>query len=925
MTVSHMEKPRALLIAEKPSLAKTIEEVIKKHQAQMLYDIKCMSLRGHIFSVLMPNELDPRLAKWEWDTLPIDPEQYGGWRNILRNEPHAKNQRSNEDIYKDILREVKSGRYQCIINAGDPDQEGELLVQEVIRALPVKLPVKRFWTNDLTEGAVLNALTHLRDDDNDRMLKNLYAAACGRQRSDWMFGLNGSRAVGLKLGVSASVGRVETAQLNIVCKREEEIRNFVPHTVYGVKAEYTEGWAGTLFNKDKISYDKEERDKDKVLGIVWFETRQEAQSLINGIPDKGTVISCTEKTGVKTQPPKLFKLSTIQHEAGKLGFGAEKTLSILESLYLKKLTSYPRTGCEYISSHEDVMSMLRAAAAVPELAPYVSRITQSDIDRVRSSNRWMNDAAAAEEGHTGLCPTTNVPNMNELSADEKTIYTLLARQFVSIFLPPLVQNKVQIIVDIGGHLFRSNGTRVVDKGYTSIFGRNLNDTILPIKKTGDIVDIRELILTEKTSQCPKRYTSAELVSVCEAPYIFLEDERLKKLKPKIGTPATRADIIRKLIDSKTHPYLREIQEGTKKNARTVLQPTPEGELLIKNLDGCMLTKVDMTGYLQEELDRVKAGTLTLDEFYKDVVRQVTELVQEIKEKEMTPIKQRIVIGQCSNCGNDILEGSKMFYCSGYKKDGSGCNFLVWKNQFSKEEARVLASGETIRKTLLVQGQRTEDEFVYDWEKNEPVVVGDTSESIGKCPLCGKANVLASKYKYTCDVCGFRTSRTFGKYTIQPQTFMKMLGGECFQIKVNGQPASITFVKELKRIGYVMGHSDVTCPCCKEQKLVSTDVMFECKSCGFKLWRNQSGHLLTEEEAASLCTNGKVGPVRGMRDKHGKPFKTAPYILLDKSGKTSYDFGKQKQTRKRKSKGKTKQKYTFEGLDPEEFIKSLTRP
>ena len=213
---------KALLIAEKPSLRREIETVYKKHKSEIPYEITFMEQRGHLLTLKNPSELDEELKKWDWDTLPIHPEEYGGWQYKPISEKKTGKFLTSQERFEAIGKELKSGSYDFVINAGDPDQEGELLIRIVLAALKNKLPVKRYWTNALTEEKILDALKNLRDDDHEPELVHLLDAAYARQHSDWRFGMNISRAATLKMGARCACGRVKTPILGIVCKREKE-------------------------------------------------------------------------------------------------------------------------------------------------------------------------------------------------------------------------------------------------------------------------------------------------------------------------------------------------------------------------------------------------------------------------------------------------------------------------------------------------------------------------------------------------------------------------------------------------------------------------------------------------------------------------------------------------------------------------------
>ena len=787
---------RALLIAEKPSLRRTIEAVYKKYIKEIPYQIDFMDQRGHLLTLVLPDEMDPSLKKWSWSTLPIEPEKLGGWRYKVIQERKTGNFLTSAERYDAIRKKLQTGSYDFIINAGDPDQEGELLIRIVLAELKrellnskaklnneleriteaksatelgndsdVKLedkhraysdaetkadiPIKRFWSNDTTEPKVLEALKNLRDDDNDPMLVNLLKAAYARQHSDYRVGMNISRAASLKMDSRVACGRVKTPIMSIVCRRELEILNFVPSTVYGVKVRYEEGFegqlaepgvlnsAGTKGNAKGLKDDKASKDEDKALeadkkkqakqdadsnaktgeteekeegaGLIWFDTKEEAEALIKTLSGPARVLKFQSRKQ-ETQPPKLYKLATLQIAAGKLGYSSAKTLEIVQSLYEKGYVSYPRTDCEFISSNEKLYELLRSCMGVPGLEEYIKTITNGAIKKVRSSNRWVNDKKLQEAGHSALIPTTYKPDFARLTKEQQDIYRLICRQFTAIFLPPLVQKKVELIADISGQLFRSTGKTLVDEGYSRIFGTKSTDAMIPQHKTGDVIPTESFELAEKTSSCPKRFTDADLIAVCEAPHRFLTDMSHKALGRalKIGTSATRASIIEELI--KRDKYLQRRKE--KKTEYIV--PTEDGMHIYERLKDRKICQVDMTAEWEEQLELIREGKLELSAFEEGMRQDVRAMIEDIRSLgtdrrtggNNSASQGFRIVGSCPECKGSILSGPKGFFCSNYK---SGCGVGAYKSvelpgneqmsySVSDAEFAKLIRGETINVT-----------------------------------------------------------------------------------------------------------------------------------------------------------------------------------------------------------------------------------
>ena len=880
----------ALLIAEKPDLMRKIEEVYKNHIPEIPYRITFASQRGHLVTLKQPDELDEEMKEWSWETLPFHPEEHGGWQYKVIKEKKTGSYMTAQERYDHIKDELASKRYNFVINAGDPDQEGELLIRIVLSYAKNKLPVKRFWTNDLTESHILDALKNLRDDDRDPMLRNLLSAAYGRQHSDYRFGMNLSRAATLKMNTRVACGRVKTPILAIVCRREEEIRNFKPHTWYGIKAVYDAGFEGTLFDKNAMSAE-EGADADKREGIVWFDKKEDAEALCKEIPKNAKVLSFVKKP-IRTKAPKLFKLATLQIAAGKLGFNDADTLTIIQSLYEREYLSYPRTDCEYLSSEEDYYGILRAIMAVPDLAPFVKKISKSAIEATRRDSRWINDAALKESGHSAIRPTTKSVDYASLTEEEQAIYSLVCRQFVAIFLPPLMQERTQLIAESGGHLFRSSGKTLVDAGFTEIFGTKFTDMVIPEYSAGADLLIDRFQISEKNAVCPKRYTSPEIIAACENPAKYLDDPTLKALgkRLKIGTPATRSGIIRQLID--VDGYLEEKKE----KKTTYIVPTETGDAIIKNLGPCDICKVDLTGIWEEQLEDVRTGKMSLAELEASMRKDVERMIKDIRSREMASLgkaKTHKKIGVCPKCGKDLHEGEKGFFCMGFR-DTPKCGVGSWKDvcgvTLSAEEFLLLMDGKELEKSLD-DDPSVIQKLTYDFASNKVVTIG--GKPIGKCPVCGKT-MLETGTDYHCEdpKCTCKASKTLLGAQITREDFEELLAGHTIEkklrkkdgtkwpqvLRIKADGDGYEFVRRENRTE----ESKFDCPCC--QNPLSEDRWKLTCSCGFKCYKTQCGHEMTEEDLEDLFFDGETRVFKGLKwPKGGEKFSASVVIDKDKKG------------------------------------------
>ncbi len=923
----------ALVIAEKPDLARKIEASYQKHKSEIPYRITVLSQRGHLLETCMPDELDPSLKRWSWDTLPIYPENYGGWKYHVIKEKKTGNFKTSKERYDEIKRALSSGQFDFVIHAGDPDQEGELLVNMVLTQAKNKLPVKRFWTNDVTDTAIFHELQHLHDDEHDPMMINLLSAAYSRQHWDWLFGVNITRAASLKMNGMAACGRVKTTLLAIVVNREKEIANFVPQTVYGVQAEYAKGFNGILFNKADAQ-DSEYADEDQKAGVVWLKTRQEAEQCIAGIHGPA-VVTDVESKHTKTYAPKLFKLSTLQMEAGKKGIDDALVLSTIQSLYEKTILSYPRTDCEYLSSNEDFSGILNAIAeGIPQFADVIHTITPADIARVRKSKRWINDAALKESGHSALRPTTTSVDFASLNRVEQFIYGLICQRFIGMFLPPLEQDVTTIVAEADGKTFRSSGKTTTSPGFASFFKANISVNELPPVRKGEVLDVNRYSVTTKTSTCPKRFTSNELIGVCENPARFLNDQSLRALgkRLKIGTPATRSGIIKVL----STPMDRRTAEGKrgdgylttrKEGRREVLVPTPSGTAIINNLNGLMITRVDMTGLWEERLEDVRKGHKTADELNQEMTIDLNNMLQEIKDHDMAQVNNNTRKGapvetdlKCPVCGKPLLKFDWGWACSGYnrEKPEEGCKFA-----FSRHPAKGTVSDEDFKALITtgrtlhpIQMKRKADNkpfeayFVYKGgDKFELEFAEKPHEEFGTCPACGKP-LIKYDWGWACsgrdrehpeNGCQFAFSKHPAGGTVSDEDFMALItkGKTAHPIRMkrksDGKPFEAYFVYKGGNkfdLEFVQKQHESfgTCPVCGKP-IYESDKTYYCSGfkdgCNFRIWKSAFGHKLTKTEVQTLLKGETTAPIKDLRkwDKIARKFSGAKYtgsLYLDEN-------------------------------------------
>lgn len=589
------------------------------------------------------------------------------------------------------------------------------------------------WALDMTEEKLLGYLLNLRDDLNEPSLYNMTEASILRAKFDWLIGMNYSPAYTLRAntGKAIGIGRVMTPTLAIVVNRELEIANFVPKNFYQLEADFGD-YSGTYFN----IVDKKENTR--------LETKEDVEKLIKSLslkPNDSKVIATEKKKSLK-YAPSLHNLSALQTEASKaFGYSLKKTLELVQSLYEKQLLSYPRTDSEYITSAmtNDFPRMLACLKSVPDLGEHVDKVLSEPqrLKSVASNKDYVDDSKVSD--HYAITPTGNTADLSKLSIDEGNIYTLVAKRFLSIFMNPQATEKSVIVTENNSHTFKTNGTILLDKGFTVLYGTTVNNKMLPPVSKGDTATLVKTTTVSKKTSPPPRYTEGTIVEVLKNVSKLVDDKNLKgilKESKGIGTEATRADIIEKLIKNKC--IVRKGKGKTKD-----LHATEYGISIVEGLRGQEIILPELTAVWESKLLDIEKCILDPKDFYNEMVEYI-----KIKTEEMKNMTVKIegsngskkTLGTCPKCKkNEIIEGKKGFGCLGYKEDG--CDFAIWKeSNFYKDkvigikEVQALLKGESIFGNLKLN---SECKLEYGQK-----------EAIGKCPVCGK-DIKENSKAYGC--------------------------------------------------------------------------------------------------------------------------------------------------------------------------------
>jgi DNA topoisomerase-3 len=762
---------KTLVIAEKPSVAQKIADVIDTCKKEKeYYEGKNYIITwalGHLLQLAEPEDYDEKLSKWSLDSLPIIPDDF-------KNKPIEKTKERLSAI-KNI---IKNNDIDFIINACDAGREGELIFRNIYYYIKPSIPFKRLWLNSYTDTSIINGFKTIRNSsDFDDMGK----AASVRAKSDWLIGMNGTRAITVKNTVSyhkkgvpvLSVGRVQTPVLSILVDREKSILDFVSEPYFEVEAYF-------------------KTDKAQTYSGIWHDAKT---SRISKEEDaKAIQAKCSGKAGqivffdareTKTSPPSLFDLALLQREANtQFGFSAAETLSLAQTLYEeKKALTYPRTDSKFLP--EDLKSdvyTIESKLEKSHLKTFAEKITQNNW-KVR--NVIFNDEKVTD--HYAIIPTENVPDKKDLSENEYKLYDLVARRFLMQFYPEQISLLTKVETKVEDEMFATEGKIIKDPGWSELSLKATEEKPLPNLQLKQIAACKEAIINSKTTKPPNHFTDASIILAMETAGKMVEDESLAEaLKERgLGTPATRAEIIEKLIRT-------EVVERKQKN----LVATKRGIDLIgllKKIDLENLTSPAMTGEWEQKLREIEKGKFDDVVFLNGIKEETEKMVEKIKNYDSADglISSSKRVGTCPICGKDVVEkGSVGWGCIGYKgKEEDGCKFYIGKKILGKELTQknvedLLEKGITEKINgftskkgtkfackLKLEGGKLS--FVFDDNKN------DSSTSSGDsdldCPKCGK-KLSVGQYGYYCKdkECGFRVNKTIAQKELSDEQMRKII-------------------------------------------------------------------------------------------------------------------------------------------------------
>ena len=663
-----------LFIAEKPSLAQAISAGIgvgKNFDGYISLNGGAEVVTwcyGHILEQLNPSEYDEKYQWWRMEDLPIIPSH---WKLKVKSDA-AKQFK----IIRDLI-----GKATTIVNAGDPDREGQLLIDEVLEYVGNKKPVQRILLNALDEKSVKQSLQDLRNNQDFQGLKN---AALGRSRADWLIGMNLSRAYTIQARQAGyenvSVGRVMTPTMALVARRDEEISKFKAVTHYAVKVNFANkyGEIPTIWQmSEKVpNLDIEGRLLEKNYAE---ELVQKLNSVSAGT--FGKIIDIEEKT--KQENQRLpYSLSTLQIEAGKLyGYSPQIVLDTMQLLYEKKLTTYPRSDCEYLPENQldDAPEILEHLKTLPN-KEFAELVRNADL-KIRSK-AWNDKKISA---HHAIIPTRIKADFENLNEIEQKLYMLVSQAYLAQFYPPHECKSTKVTISFADEKFVGKGKTVIKLGWRTIYKNVIEneteetETTLPPMIKGESVKYLFSKVLEKVTKPPAKFTQSTLLQAMKEIYRYVKNENLKtELKEcaGIGTEATRAGIIEKL---QTSGFLKLVGKN--------FEPTEKAKMAVKILPEEIIYP-DKTAIWEKELEEVARGKEGFETFYQNQIRGLNSLIEKAKILKITPSSNAVI---CPNCGKLMVKrkGKKGYFlgCSGFPECKTTARDNKGKPDFTKFEGR----------------------------------------------------------------------------------------------------------------------------------------------------------------------------------------------------------------------------------------------
>jgi DNA topoisomerase-3 len=779
--------PKALVIAEKPSvaadLARSLGKVPKKNDVFENDDFVITSAIGHLVELCLPGEMDKKRGKWSFANLPIIPDRFG-------LKPIEKTQAR----FNLIKRLLKRADIDEVINACDAGREGELIFYYLLKLAGNKKPTRRLWLQSMTSEAIREGFAHLRKEAE--MVPLADAAVC-RSESDWLVGINGTRAMtafnskggGFQL---TPVGRVQTPTLAILAEREISIRDFVPRTYFEVFGDFdvtpgrdtpampeARSYRGRWFDENFKKNDREDSRPER----IW--ERQRAEAIASKCAGKTGSIE-EEKKPTTQIAPLLYDLTTLQRDANtRFSLSARRTLQIVQTLYERhKVLTYPRTDSRYLP--EDYINNAKAVLTKfedQELAAHAQKSLAKGW--VKPNKRIFNDSKVTD--HHAIIPTgVSTKNLDEL---ELKIFDMVARRFVAAFYPPAQFEVTTRITRVEGEAFKSEGKIITDAGWLAVYGKQAageGEQTLCSVAAGESAHTRNIEIAENQTKPPARFSEGTLLTAMEGAGKLVDDEELREAMSQrgLGTPATRAQIIEGLL-----------LDGYITRQGRELFVTQKGLSLINLLHGIgiqALTSPEMTGEWEFKLKQMEHGAMPRPEFMDGIRRFAADIVAKAKDFSGNSVQGQFtdLEAKCPRCGaTTFKESYKAYECK-------ECGLVVWKNmagrELERDEVRSLLEtgsvgplegfrsklGRPFTAAIKIDGEfKQAFDFGEDANGNGAAIDFSTLPAIGPCPVCKSGTVHDTGNAYQCSntpKCKFRMGKTICQREVPREQVLKLI-------------------------------------------------------------------------------------------------------------------------------------------------------
>ncbi|MBX9136872.1 MULTISPECIES: DNA topoisomerase III [unclassified Clostridium] len=618
---------KILVLAEKPSVGRDLAKVLKCNNNKGSYiegsKYVVTWAMGHLVGLMDPEGYDNKYKEWKMETLPMLPKHM---KLVVLKKTGKQFNEVKKLMNRDDISEI--------VIATDAGREGELVARWTIEKAGVKKPLKRLWISSQTDKAILDGFKNLKDG---KEYENLYRAAVCRAEADWLVGLNVTRALTCKYNAQLSAGRVQSPTLAMIVQREEEIKNFKPKTYYTINAK-TKGYNLSWINKDNNSRIFDEEFANKIT------------SKVKGAEGEIVNIHSVNK---KNFSPALYDLTELQRDANKIfGYSAKQTLNIMQRLYENhKILTYPRTDSRYITT--DIVATIPDRLKAIAIGEY--RITADGLlkGKINGNKSFVDNSKVSD--HHAIIPTEEKPNLSNLSSEERKIYDLVVKRFLSVLLPPFEYVQTTIEGKVENERFIAKGKVISSKGWKKLYDKldddsseeDIKEQVLPNVKKGDKFTVENISLNKGETKPPARFNEGTLLSAMENPhkYINVGKEAAKTLGETggLGTVATRADIIEKLFNS----FVIE------KKGKDII-PTSKGRQLIELVPKELKSPL-LTAKWESQLDEIAKGKREWNSFIKEMKNYSVALVEDVKGANSKFVHDNKTGKKCPNCGKYLLE------------------------------------------------------------------------------------------------------------------------------------------------------------------------------------------------------------------------------------------------------------------------------